>query len=103
MNTDGWIAPSRGETGALSPRGNQVGHEPPLRSAGVLELVDEHVVIARFEPVAALRELVHAAEQPQRARERLGEIDDRPRVERPPVLGPRDQQHPADAARDHAR
>ena len=36
-------------------------HQLPLRAAGVLELVHQHVVIARFEPVAALRELLHLA------------------------------------------
>ena len=48
---------------ALAPAPDQVRDEIPLRPARVLELVDEHVAVPRFELVAALRELVHLLEQ----------------------------------------
>ena len=58
----------------------------PLRAAGVLELVDEHVAMARFEPQAALGELVHVLEQLHRALEHAGKIEQRVRLERVLVL-----------------
>ena len=48
---------------ALRPSSDQLRHQLPLGAAGVLELVDQHVVISRLEPIAALRELVHLPQQ----------------------------------------
>ena len=74
-------------------------HELPLRAAGVLELVDEHVAVARLEPEAALRELVHVLQQLDRALEHAGEIEQRVRLERALILLQRDREDPPDAAR----
>jgi hypothetical protein len=41
------------------------GDEFPLRATGVLKLVDEHVMVPRFEAESALRKLVHLAQQIQ--------------------------------------
>ena len=90
-----------GEPEPFAPRLDQQRDQLPLRAAGVLELVDEHVVIARLEPEAALRELVHLPQQLERALEHVGEVEDRALVERPPVLRQRDREHPPDAAREH--
>ncbi len=70
----------------FAPRLDQQRHELPLRPARVLELVDQHVVIARLEAKAALRELVHLAQQIERALKHVGEIEHRALVERAPVL-----------------
>src|ERR1041384_4651466 len=43
-----------GKTGAFAPGLHQQRDQLPLRAARVLEFVDEHVVIARLEAVAAL-------------------------------------------------
>ena len=91
----------RGEAEPFSPRLDQQRHELPLRAARVLELVDEDVVIARFEPEAALRELVHLPEQIERALQHVREIENRSIVERLAVLRQRDREHPLDAAREH--
>ena len=58
------------------------------------------MVVARFEPVAALRELLHVAQQIERAEQQVGEVEHRVRVERAPVLGFGNAVHPEDAARD---
>ncbi len=70
-----------------------------MRPARILELVDQHVVIARLEPVAALRELVHLPQQVERPLEHIGKIENRALVQRAPVLRQRDPEHPLDAAR----
>jgi hypothetical protein len=62
------------EAESLAPRFDEQGHEVPLQAVRVLELVHEHVVIARLEPVAALGELVHLAQQLHGARDQLGEV-----------------------------
>ena len=93
-----------GQAEPFSPGLDQERHELPLRAARVLELVDEHVVIARLETEAALRELVHLPQQIERALKDIGEIEHRALVERAPVLRERDREHPPDAARhDHVQ
>ena len=71
---------------ALAPRTHQQRDQLPLQAAGVLELVDQHVVIARLEAVAALRELVHLPQQIDGPLEQLGEVDDVVLGQRAPVL-----------------
>ena len=95
MKIEGWV----GEAEPLTPGLDEQRDQLPLRAAGVLELVDEHVVVARLEPVAALRELVHLAQQVERALEDVGEIQHRPLVEGAAVLRERDAEHAPDAAR----
>ena len=91
-----WLEPVTGGPGA-----NQLANQPPLRAAGVLELVDEHVLVSRFEAVPAARELLHLAKQLERALEEIREIEHAVLVERAAifVLGNREQ--PADAAGQH--
>ena len=91
----------RGEPEPLAPRLNQERHELPLRAARVLELVHEHVVVARFEPEAALRELVHLPEQIEGALEHVREVEHRALLERLAILRQRNREHPPDAARQH--
>ena len=88
-----------GQPGALAPGLDQQRHQFPLRAARVLELVHEHVVVARLEPVAALRELLHLPQQVERAQQQIREIEHGVRVERPAVLRLGDAEHPPDAAR----
>ena len=83
----------------FAPAPHELRDELPLRAARVLELVDEHVLVARFEPVAAPRELVHLLQQLDCALEHAGEIEQRVRIERPLVLMQRDGEDPPDAAR----
>ena len=80
---------------------HQLADQAPLRAAGVLELVDQHVLVARLEPIAAARELLHLAEQRQRALEQVGEVEHAVLVERAAVLVLRDREQPAHAARQH--
>jgi hypothetical protein len=69
-----------------------------LRAARVLKLVDEHVVISRFEPIAALREFVHLPKQLERPLQQVGEIEDGVRVQRAAVFGLRNPVHAENAA-----
>ena len=43
----------------FTPVAHQLRDQLPLRAAGVLEFVDEHVVVPGLEPEPAVRELVH--------------------------------------------
>ena len=88
-----------GETGAFTPRLHQQRDQLPLRPARVLELVDEHVVVARLQAIAALRELLHVAQQIERAQQQVREVEHGVRIERAPVFGLGDAVHPQDAAR----
>ena len=88
-----------GEPGAFAPGLDEQGHEFPLRAAGVLKLVHEHVVVARLEPVAAPREILHPSEQVERLEQEIREIKHRVRIERSAVLRIGDAEHPPDAAR----
>ncbi len=54
------------EAHPLSPGLNQERHQLPLRTAGVLEFVNEHVVVSRLQSESALRELVHLTKQVER-------------------------------------
>ena len=65
-----------GQPEPFSPRLNQERHQLPLGTARILEFVDEHVVIPRFEAEAALRKFIHLPEQRQRALEHVGEVQD---------------------------
>ena len=76
---------------SFAPAPDQLLDQLPLRAAGVLELVDEHVMVAGFEPVSAARELVHLLQQVDGVLEHAGEIEQRARVERPLVLRDRDR------------
>ncbi len=91
----------RGHARAFTPGLNEERHELPLGPAGVLELVDEHVVIAGLETEAALRELVHPPQQLERAIEHVGKVEHRSAVEDLAVLGQGDGEHPLHAAREH--
>ena len=71
---------------ALAPVAHQLRDQLPLRAAGVLELVDEHVAIARLEPEPALRELVHVLQQLHRSLEHAREVEQRVAFERALVL-----------------
>ena len=86
---------------SLAPRLHQLPDQPPLRVARVLKLVDQQVVIARFEQKAALRELAHRAEEVEGARQRFGEIHDRVLIERAPVFLSGDGEHGRNAAGQH--
>ena len=85
----------------LTPGLHQERHELPLRAARILELVHQHVVVARLEAITALSELVHLTQQIQRALKDVREIEHRALVERAPVLRQGDREHPPDAARHH--
>ena len=78
----------------------QKRHELPLRPARILTLVDQHVVIARLQPVSALGELLHLPQQVQRPQQQLRVIQRGVRVEGAAVLGVGDAEHPPDAPRD---
>ena len=86
------------EAEPLAPGLDEQRDELPLRPAGVLELVDEHVVVSRLEPEATLGELVHPPQQLERPVEDVGEVQHGPIVERSAVLGQRDREHPPDPA-----
>ena len=75
---------------ALTPGSDEQSNERPLGAARVLELVEQHVVVAPLESVPAPRELVHLREQRQRLGERLRKIEDAVRIERLPVFSQRD-------------
>ena len=57
-----------------------------MRAARVLELVDEHVVIARLELVAAARELFHLPQQLHGARQHFRKVQHGVRLECADVL-----------------
>ena len=65
---------------------NELRHQRPLCAAGILKFVDQHMAILRFEPKAALRELVHVFEQLDRPFEHTGKIEQRMRIERSLIL-----------------
>ena len=67
---------------AFTPAPDQLRHQFPLRAARVLELVHQHVVVARLEAVAAARELVHLLQQMDRPLEHAGEIEQGVRLQR---------------------
>ena len=98
---------NRGRDGAVTepfagrPRADQLADQPPLRAAGVLELVDEHVLVTRFEAVPASRELLHLAQQLERAFEEVREIKHAVLVERATIFVLGDGEQPADAAGQH--
>ena len=100
MKIEGGIGPWR-QSFAGAPRAHQLAHQPPLRAAGVLELVDEHVLVARLQAIAAARELLHLAKQLQRALEQIGKVEHAVLVERPAVFVLRDREQPPHAARQH--
>ena len=87
------------EPGALAPCLHEQRHQIPLGAARVLELVNEHVVIARLQAEAALRELLHLAEKLDRLQQHVRKVEQRASIERPPVLRFRDPKHPPHAAR----
>ena len=100
MKTVGWSAPVW-VSPAPSPQDCvSSAIEIPLRAARVLKLVDEDVVVARLEAIAALGELLHLAEQRARVQQEIREIEDGVGVERPPVLGLGHLEHAPHAARD---
>ena len=57
-------------------------------------------MVARLEPEAALRELVHLPQQVERALEHVREVEDRALLERRRYCVERDREHPPDAARE---
>ena len=69
----------RDESEPFTPGFDQQRDQLPLRAARVLELVDQDVVISRFETEAALGEFIHPAQQLQRPLEDVGEIQHRAR------------------------
>ena len=90
-----------GQALARGPGAHELAHQPPLRAAGVLELVHQDVLVARLQPVAAARELLHLRQQPQRALEQVGKVERALLVERAPVLVLRHREQPPDAAGQH--
>src|SRR5690349_19879376 len=48
-----------GRAEPFAPTAHELRDEVPLRAARILEFVDQHVPVARLDPEAALRELVH--------------------------------------------
>ncbi len=86
---------------SFAPVANELRDEVPLRAAGVLKLVDEHVVVSRLELVPAAREFLHLPQQIERTREHAGKIEQRAGVQRALILRHRDREHPPDAARQH--
>ena len=91
----------RREPESFAPCLDEQGDELPLFAAGVLEFVDEHVVIAPLEAVAALRKFVHPPEQIDGSLEDVGKVEDRSLVQRDAILRERDREHPPDTAREH--
>ena len=85
---------------AFAPRLHEQRDQLPLGAAGVLELVDEHVVIARLEPVPGARELVHPAQQVDGALEDVGEVEQRARLELAAILGHADVEEALHAAHE---
>ena len=88
-----------GRAEAFAPAADQLRDQLPLRAAGVLEFVDEHVAVARLEPKAALGEFVELLQQRHRPLEHAGEVEQGVRIERALVLLQRDREDPPDAAR----
>jgi hypothetical protein len=86
------------ESFTRAPRAHQLAHQPPLRAAGVLEFIDQHVLVARLEAVAAAREFVHLAEQLQGALEQVREVEHAVLVQRAAIFVLRDRKQPARAA-----
>ena len=74
-----------GDALAFTPRIDQQLHEPPLQAAGVLELVDEHVVIPRLELQSTPRELFLPRQERNRTRQHSGEVEQRVLLEQPLV------------------
>ncbi len=71
---------------SFAPALDELGDQLPLRAARVLQLVDEHVAVPTFEAVPALGEFVHVLQQPDRALEHTGKVEQRVPVERVLVL-----------------
>src|SRR5262249_3504633 len=92
--------PRRSEASAFTPRLDQQRHQRPLRAAGVLELIDEQMVIARLEAVAALRKLLHLAKQRDRPNQQIRKVEPPMPIERLPVCGFSHAVHPENAARN---
>ena len=88
----------------LAPVAHQLRDQIPLRAAGVLKLVDEHMPIAGLEPKSAVGELVHLLQKLHGAFEDAGEIEQRARLEIALILPQRHREDPPDAARlDHVQ
>ena len=90
-----------GEPGAFAPRANELMDQPPLRTARILKLVDEHVLVPRLEQIAAAGELVHLIEERQRPIDELGKVEHAMPLERPAILGARNLKRPRHATREH--
>src|SRR6185436_13419007 len=60
---DGWRNRIARRTEAFAPALDELPDQLPLRAAGVLKLVHQHVTVTRLEPEAALRELIHILQQ----------------------------------------
>ena len=80
------------------PGTDQLADQAPLRAAGVLEFVHQHVLVSRLEPIAAARELFHLPEQLERALEQIREIEHTMLVERAAVFVLGNREQPANAA-----
>jgi hypothetical protein len=73
---------ARGDAETLTPRVDQERHQFPLGAARVLELVDQHVMVAGLETEPALGELVHLPQQLDRLLQHVREVEDRSLIER---------------------
>ena len=71
---------------ALAPAPDKLGDQIPLGSTRVLKLVHQHVMVSGLQSVAAARELIHLAQQVDRALEHAGEIEKSPGVQCAAVL-----------------
>ena len=90
-----------GHAVAGGPRADQLTDQLPLRAAGVLELIHQYVFVARLEPVAAARELLHLPQQLQGAFEQVRKVEDTVLIEGPAVLILRNREQAADASRQY--
>src|SRR5205085_2560119 len=98
---DRWRDGAVTESFTGGPGADELAHQSPLRAARILEFVDEDMLVSRFKPVAAARELLHLAEQLQRSLEQIRKIEDAVFVERASIFVLRDRKQSPHAARQH--
>ena len=91
-----------GDAFAFAPGVDEQLDELPLRAAGVLELVDEHVVIARLQLQPAAGELLLTPEQRDGSMQHAGKVEQRVLVEQRLVFLHSDHQHAQEPAGQQA-
>src|SRR5206468_8797994 len=85
----------------FAPARDQLPDQLPLRAARILEFVDEHMAVPRFEPQPRLGKLVEVFQQLERALDEAGKVDQRVVLERALIFGQRDGEDPPHAPREH--